>query len=354
MTTPTYRLTGVHHVSSLSAHIGRSHDFYTRVLGLRPVIRTVNQDDTSMYHLFFGDGAGTPGSDMTVFDMPLAARERRGNNSISRTTFRVNGAATLAWWAERLTSLGVAHAGVTERNGRAVLDFDDWEGTELSLVDDGGAGDAFPWADSPVPAEHQLRGLGYTTITVPVLEPTDRFLTEGLGLGRSHTYPLASDARFTVHVYTIGQGGAHAEVHVVVRDDLPRAGYGAGGVHHVALRVPAGARLVEWTQHLDALGYRNSGIVDRHYFASVYVREPNHVLFELATDGPGFTVDGPLDGDRLSLPPFLEPRRAEIEAGLRTIRAEPQSIDDPVDQSVSRSVTGRDGTVRPATDRLID
>jgi glyoxalase family protein len=197
----------------------------------------------------------------------------------------------------------------------------------LSLVDDRGAGAAFPWTESPVPAEHQIRGLGYTTITVPVLEPTHRFLTEALGLRADHRYPLADAPEYDVHVYAIGGGGAHAEVHVIVRDDLPRARYGAGGVHHVALRVPDGQRMEDWVGRLDALGYRNSGIVDRHYFTSAYVREPNHVLFELATDGPGFEVDGPLDGERLSLPPFLEPRRREIEAKLvplantNTIRA---------------------------------
>jgi glyoxalase family protein len=320
MTLPVHQLTGVHHVSSLSAHIVRSRDFYVRVLGLRPVITTVNQDDTSMYHLFFGDGAGSPGSDMTVFDMPRAAREHRGNNAITRTAFRVAGEGTMQFWAERLTSLGIAHDGITERDGRAVIDFDDWEGTQLSLVDDGGDGGAHPWTESGVAAARQIRGLGYITITVPALEPTDRFLTEGLGLGRDHDYPLAAGSPFSVHVYTIGEGGADAEVHVVVRDDLPRTSYGAGGVHHVALRVPPSSRLVEWAEHLDGLRYRNSGVVDRHYFKSVYVREPNHVLFELATDGPGFTVDGPLDARRLSLPPFLEPRRAEIEAKLAPLQ----------------------------------
>jgi glyoxalase family protein len=315
MTRPAYGLAGLHHVSALSAHIARSHSFYTQVLGMRPVIRTVNQDDTSMYHLFFGDGAGTPGSDMTVFDMPMAAPARPGTSSIARTTFRVGSASTLEWWAGRLAEQHVAHRGVQQRDGRGVLDFADAEGTVLSLVDDGGAGEAFPWAASPVPAEHQLRGLGYIMIAVPELAPTDAFLVDVLGLGRDHAYALAPDAS-DVHVYTMGAGGVHAEVHVVVRADLPRAGYGAGGVHHVALRVPEGSRLAEWTTHLDALGYRHSGIVDRHYFRSVYVREPNHVLFELATDGPGFAVDGPLDGGRLSLPPFLEPRRGEIEKGL--------------------------------------
>lgn len=320
MTQPTHRLAGIHHVSALSAHIGRSRDFYVRVLGLRPVITTVNQDDTSMYHLFFGDGAGSPGSDMTVFDMPRAAKERRGNNAISRTSFRVAGAGTMQFWADRLTSFDIPHGGVAERDGRAVLDFDDWEGTQLSLVDDGGDGEAFPWSDSSVPSARQIRGLGYVTITVPELDATDRFLTDGLGLGRDHAYALSADTSFQVHVYTIGKGGAHAEVHVVVRTDLPGTSYGAGGVHHVAIRVPPGSRLAEWAGHLDALRYRNSGIVDRHYFQSVYVREPNHVLFELATDGPGFTVDGPLDAERLSLPPALEARRAEIEAKLAPLR----------------------------------
>jgi glyoxalase family protein len=325
----TLRLTGVHHVSALSAHIDRTHDFYTRVLGLRPVIKTVNQDEPSMYHLFYGDGAGSTGSDMTVFDLPHAVREQRGNNSIWRTTFRVAGEPALDYWARRLDELGVARGPIATRDGRRVLDFDDPEGTQLSLVDDGSAGEAFPWDESPVPAEHQIRGLGYNVITVPTLGPTDRFLTEGLGLRHDHAYPLAGAPSYQVHVYVMGDGGAHAEVHVVVRDDLPRARYGAGGVHHLALCVPEDAAntserralMGEWVARLNALGYRNSGIVDRHYFTSVYVREPNHVLFELASDGPGFDVDGPLDGERLSLPPFLESRRAEIEARLKPLAA---------------------------------
>jgi glyoxalase family protein len=319
MTTTTLRLTGVHHVSSVSAHIGRSHDFYTQVLGLRPVIKTVNQDSPTMYHLFFGDGAGSPGSDMTVFDIPRAAKEHRGNNSITLTSFRISSDATFDYWIARLAEHGVATAGVTRRDGRRVIDFEDSEGTPLSLIDDGGVGAAFPWAESPVPATHQIRGLGYTTITVPLLQPTHEFLAEALGLRHDHTYPVAGAPRFQAHVYTIGDGGAHAEVHVVVRDDLPRARYGAGGVHHVALRVPEGQHIADWVDRLNSYGYGNSGLVDRHYFMSVYVREPNHVLFELATDGPGFDVDGPIDADRLSLPPFLEGRRAEIEAALKPL-----------------------------------
>ena len=319
MTTTAMPLRGIHHVSALSAHIGRSHDFYTRVLGLRPIIKTVNQDSPTMYHLFFGDGAGTPGSDMTIFDIPGAARERRGNNSITLTTFRISGGETFIYWISRLIEHGVPDYAVTVRDGRRAIDFQDSEGTPLSLIDDGGHGEAFPWSESPVPPEHQIRGLGYTTITVPELQPTHEFLAEALGLSHDHSYPVADAPRFQVHVYTIGEGGAHAEVHVVVRDDLPRARYGAGGVHHVALRAPDGQRMSEWVDRLDGYGYGNSGVVDRHYFSSVYVREPNHVLFELATDGPGFDVDGPLNADRLSLPPFLEPRRAEIERALKPL-----------------------------------
>ena len=323
-------LAGMHHVSALSAHIGQSRDFYVAVLGLRPVITTVNQDDPGMYHLFFSDGAGSPGSEMTVFDLPGAVRERRGHSSITRTSFRVSGDAALEFWRARLDAHGVAHGGVRLRDGRRALDFDDPEGTRLALVDDAGAGEAVPWAASPVPAEHQLRGLGYVTLAVPDPGPTHRFLTEALGLRLDHHYaetdapdaPDASDATdtFDVRVYVAGGGGVHAELHVAVRPALARARYGAGGVHHLALRVGDAGRLEAWRSRLDALDYRNSGIVDRHYFTSLYVREPNHVLFELATDGPGFAVDGPLDPDALSLPPALEPRRAEIEARLKPLR----------------------------------
>ncbi|MBC8088800.1 MAG: VOC family protein [Phycisphaerae bacterium] len=319
MTVSPLQLRSMHHVSSVSANIKRSRDFYTRVLGMRPIITTVNQDDPRMYHLFFGDGEATPGSDMTVFDIPNAARELRGNNSIALTSFRVSGAYALRYWVERLNELGIPNIGVTERDGRSVLDFDDFEGTQLSLIDDGGVGESFPWHESAVPAEFQIRGLGYITIVVPDREPTHEFLTLALGLTHHHAYPLAEAPEFSVHVYSIGAGGPNAEVHVIVRDDLPRARYGAGGVHHVALLVPDDQKMSDWVAKLALLGFHNSGIVDRHYFQSIYVREPNHVLFELATAGPGFEVDGPIDEKRVSLPPFLEPRRAEIVRALQPL-----------------------------------
>ena len=312
----TQQLTGMHHVSALSARIANTHDFHSRVLGLMPVIRTVNQDDPGMYHLFYGDGVGSPGSDLTFFDMPMATREQRGNNSITLTPLRLHGADTFRYWLERFDELEVVHQGLTERDGRQVLNFEDPQGTLLSLVEDDGIGESFPWDGSPVPAQHQVRGLGYNIITVPDLGPTDRFLTEALGLVADHAYADVSDNGHQTHVYRAAGTGVQSEVHVSVRPDLRRARYGSGGVHHLALRVPVDSDIGDWAVHLDEQGFRNSGVVDRHYFASVYVREPNHVLFELATDGPGFAVDGPIDFERLTLPPKLEPHRAAIETLL--------------------------------------
>jgi glyoxalase family protein len=317
MTAP---LAGLHHVSALSARIRESNDFYTRVLGMRPLIRTVNQDEPSMYHLFYGDGAGRPGSEMTVFDLPLAAPERPGNHSISQTAFRVAGEASLAYWAERLAELGVSNRPAEERGGRRMLDLADPVGTQLTLVDDGGAGEGTPWAESPVPAEYQVRGLAHIEITVPELEPTRLFLEEALGLRFDRRYEAAGGTGGEgVHVFAMGDGGPDAEVHVVVHPRQPRARYGSGGVHHVALRVPVDGEISAWAERLTELGHHHSGVVERFYFTSVYVREPNGILFELATDGPGFEVDGPLDASVLRLPPFLEPRRAEIEAALKPL-----------------------------------
>lgn len=157
----TLQLTGIHHVSALSAHIERTHNFYTRVLGLRPVIKTVNQDDPSMYHLFYGDGVGSPGSDITVFDMPYAAAERRGNNSISLTTFRVDGETALAYWAARLDEHGIGHSDIIMRDGLRVLDFDDPEGTQLSLIDDGAAGRALLYLGLRARAERRAVRSGH-------------------------------------------------------------------------------------------------------------------------------------------------------------------------------------------------
>ena len=312
-------LGGIHHVSALSADIAANHDFYTQVLGLRLVKKTVNQDSPGMYHLFYADGVGSPGTDMTFFDFPRAAREHRGTDSITRTTFRVTGADTLSVWAARLDDLGIPHGEIHVRDGRLHLDLEDVDGTRLSLIDDGGDGPrGEPNPHTELHPDDQIQGLGYSAFTVADLTPTHDLLTRGLNLTESRVYELDG---FPTHVYDLGDGGPHAELHVTVRDDLPRAKPGAGGVHHVALRVHEQADMARWLLHLAAQGFGNSGLVDRHYFRSIYIRDGNGLVIELATDGPGFATDESVDdlGARLALPPFLEPRRATIEAHLRPL-----------------------------------
>jgi glyoxalase family protein len=267
--------------------------------------------------LFYADGKAAPGSDLTFFDWP-APREQRGAHSITRTGLRVNGEATLRWWKERLNKAGVHMDDIVTRDGRLTLDFEDFEGQRLSLVDDGGKGDANPWEKSPVPAEHQIRGLGPITMTVPELRATDVVLTQVTNMRRAREYKNGNAA---VHVYEMGQGGPAAELHVAVESDLPVAVQGAGAVHHVAFRTPDNVQYDAWAERLATLRIPNSGKVDRFYFRSLYFREPNGVLFEIATDGPGFATDEPADklGEKLALPPFLEPRRKEIEAGLKPL-----------------------------------
>jgi len=312
------QLTGIHHLTAVTANAAQNHAFYTQVLGMRLVKKTVNQDDVSAYHLFYADKNATPGSDLTFFDWPVG-RERRGTHSVIRTGLRVSGEVSLAWWAERLKAGKVAAQPIAEQDGRLTLEFEDAEGQRLALIDDGGQGEAHPWERSPVLVEHQIRGLGPISMSVPDLRPTDVVLTQVLGMRRVRDYRLANGA--DVHVYEMGKGGPAAELHVAVEPKLPPAEQGAGSVHHVAFRTPNEQEYRGWIERLREIGVPSSGPVDRFYFRSLYFREPNGVLFEIATDGPGFTADEPLEtlGERLSLPPFLEGRRAAIEAGLKPI-----------------------------------
>ena len=304
-------LNGFHHLTAITADAPGNHKFYTQSLGLRLVKKTVNQDDTSAYHLFYADGVGSPGTDITFFDWP-AAPERRGTNSICRTGFRV-GQNSINYWSERLSTLGIKHSRIQERFGRLTLDFEDPEGQRLALVADEDIAESHPWSESPVPREHQLRGLGPITLSVPDLARTETILTSVMG--------MATDGRDgDLHIFKMAGRGAVAELHIAVEPNLPRASQGAGGVHHVAFNIPS-ADYQAWAQRLKEMRIPNSGPVDRFWFQSLYFREPNGILFEIATDGPGFATDETPEnlGKTLSLPPFLEPHRAKIEANLKPL-----------------------------------
>ena len=313
------QLLGIHHLTAVSADAPGNKKFYTQTLGLRLVKKTVNQDDVSAYHLFYADGVAAPGTDITFFDFPTLP-EKRGNNTITRTGMRVAGEETLRWWHQRLKEAGTKVGDIAERDGRLTLDFEDPEGQRLALIDDGGKGEAHSWAKSPVPADKQIRGLGPITMTVPELRLTDLALTEILNMRQVRDYPHPESNRDGVHVYEMGEGGPGAELHVAVRPNLAPAHPGSGGVHHVAFRSPD-KDYDAWAERLREMRIPNSGKVDRYWFRSLYFREPNGILFEIATEGPGFAVDEPLDklGDKLVLPPFLEDRRKEIEAGLKPL-----------------------------------
>jgi glyoxalase family protein len=314
------QLTGIHHLTAISAKPRENLAFYTGLLGMRLVKKTVNQDDVSAYHLFYADGKANPGTDLTFFDFP-AAPEGRGTNSISRTGLRVAGEKALGFWRDRLKQAGVVMRDVTEVDGRLTLPFEDGEGQRLVLFDDGGQGPSSPWENSPVPAEHQIRGLGPIVLTVQDLSRTATVLTDVMNMRRARDY-AAHGAQ--IHVFAMGEAtdgnNPAAELHVLEDKGSP-ARQGAGGVHHVAFRTPDETQYHAWTQRLTDLRVPHSGEIDRFYFRSLYFREPNGILFEIATDGPGFATDEPLAtlGEKLALPPFLEPRRAAIEAGLKPI-----------------------------------
>jgi len=320
------QLGGLHHVTAVTTEASENVAFYTRVLGLRLVKKTVNQDDVSAYHLFYGDEIGRPGTEVTFFDWPhlRIAPNHAGAGEISATELLVSGPDALDFWLERLVDFGVSHGGIEDRDGRRFIAFTDPEGQRLRLVDDGGTDGGVPggvpWEPSPVPREAGIRGLAAVELTVDELEPTAWTLTEVLGFRKAEEH--AEDGGRVV-VFEVGPGGPGAEVRVVERPGSPPAHLGRGGVHHVAFRTPDEEEQRIWREKIRDAGLGVTPQIDRYYFRSIYFREPGGVLFEIATDGPGFTGDEDAAhlGERLSLPPFLEPRREQIEAGLEPIPA---------------------------------
>lgn len=314
-------LNGIHHVTAVSGRIGQNVDFYTRVLGMRLVKKSVNQDDVSAYHLFYADKIGSPGTDMTFFDWPQTGADQRGTDSVVATAFRVNGRPSLAYWAARLSEHGVAHVGLETFAGYDVLRFDDPEGQRLMLVDDGGADfEGEVWDGSDVPVEHAIRGFYAVVLSVPNLEPIDTILTRVLQYRAERRVQQAGGR--DIVIYETGTGGPGRELWVITEPELPRAWLGAGGVHHVAFRVADDDHQRYWWERIAESGLQVSGVIDRFYFRSIYFRISRGILFEIATDGPGFATDETPDtlGEKLALPPFLEGQRAQIEAGLKPIQ----------------------------------
>lgn len=322
MTTKPMR--GQHHVSAITANAKENYYFYTKVLGLRLVKKSVNQDDTSVYHLFYADERGNPGTDLTFFEFPQASQARFGTNSISATSLRVPSDESLRYWQDRFKQYGVEQDDIIECNGRASLSFRDPEGQRLILVSDEnntGVDGGKPWDKSPVPSEHGIYGLGPVSLSVSRLEPTANILTNIMGFRKKGKYEANEQNQAQIHVYETGEGGTGAEVHVQERTDIPLEMQGSGSVHHVAFRVDNEEELERWLHVLNESRIPNSGLVERYYFRSLYFREPNGILFELATDGPGFEGDESFEhlGEKLALPPYFENQRESIEAKLKPL-----------------------------------
>lgn len=306
-------ITGHHHISMLTKHAQDNNHFYRNILGLRRVKKTVNQDDPSMYHLFYGDLTGSAGTELSFFEMPRLAGTVRGTNAITRIGLLVRSIDSLHYWSERFEQFGVQHSGITRFAGREALLFEDGEGLRLALINH--AGEAVPenwapWDESSVDEEHRILGMGTVEFTVRSLEDTARTLRDMLG------YVEASRTGDEA-VYQSIAGEVFGEI-VVKQEDGPNERPGKGSVHHLAIRVKDEPELRYWDAVIRQQGFRSTGVIDRYYFHSLYFREANGILIEMATDGPGFTADSSVEelGLKLDLPPFLEERRAEIEAKL--------------------------------------
>lgn len=309
------QIRGLHHVTAITSSSPKIYDFFTNVLGLRLIEKTVNQDDIQTYHLYFTDDMGSAGTDVTFFDFPGIQKGRRGTNSISRTGFRVQSDLALSFWAERFSALEIKHGQIFEQFGKKILHFEDFDGQQYQLVsdeNDHGVAPGTPWKNSPVEKENTVVGLGPTVVTVSNYDHMKLLLEEVLVFNY-----VATDGQF--HLFEIGEGGNGASLIIEHRNDLADAIQGYGSVHHLALRVADQDALRYWIKKIDELEFPNSGFVDRFYFASEYFMAAPGVLFELATDGPGFLQDENYEtaGEILSLPPFLEGKRAEIEAMVR-------------------------------------
>ena len=311
-----YQIPGHHHISMMTKDVNENNFFYQKIMGLRRVKKTVNQDDPTMYHLFYGDRVGSPGTELTFFGMPYIGNTYRGTNAITRIGLLVPSDASLTYWQKRFKTFDVTYTNeITKYAGRKALYFEDRDGLRLVLLVADGEKASFweQWEKSDVPMEHQILGMGPVEMTVRRLEKLTNTLTDLFG----YVEKMRTDEEVVFQSITGEVFGEIVARQLAGKSEKP----GRGSVHHLAIRVKNDEELAYWDEQVKKWGFDSTGIVDRYYFKSLYFRESNGIVFEIATDGPGFTIDGDVEtlGETLDLPPFLEDRRTEIEAKLQPI-----------------------------------
>ena len=301
---------GIHHVTAICGDPKRNVDFYTHNLGLRLVKKTVNFDDPSTWHLYYGDETGRPGTALTFFAWPGLPPGQNGNGMTLETAFIIP-ERSLGYWTQRLVERGIAHGVPQKRFGETVLPLSDPDGMRLALVAAKGADAVAGWSNGDVPAEHALRGFHGVALMVGAGAPTAEVLTAALGF-------KAAARAGNLQRFIAGGDKLGAVVDVQVAEGFLAGRQGAGSVHHVAFRAADDAAQADMVKQVKTQGLHPTDQIDRCYFRSVYFREPGGVLFEIATDDPGFTRDEPKEalGSAIKLPPWYAPRRAEIVAAL--------------------------------------
>jgi glyoxalase family protein len=303
---------GLHHVTAIAGPPQENLDFYAGILGMRLVKKSVNQDDPGTYHLFYADATGSPGTDLTFFPWDMTSPHREGHGLSVEVSLTVP-EGSLEFWGERLARYGTRLSAIETRFGRRALPLLDPHGLRVALVESAEASRRpfAPWEESPVAVTQQVRGLDGARLWERELGRTALFLTGTLGFRE-----IGVEGEW--HRFGVGTGGSGEYVDIRETPAAPRGAWGNGSIHHLAWRVDDEARQLEVRARVESAGRRPTPVIDRFWFKSVYFLEPGGVLFELATDGPGFGVDEALEhlGEKLVLPPWLEPQRAAIESAL--------------------------------------
>ena len=309
------KIPGLHHVTAIASDPQRNLDFYVGLLGLRFVKRTVNFDDPGTYHFYFGDNRGTPGTILTFFPWPGVRRGIRGTGQVEATAFAIP-PDSIEFWLERLKQQHVAAEKTSTRFGEEVIRLIDPDGLMIELIGSSSHGKIEPWPDSPIAAEHALRGFHSVSAALEGYEKTARLLTEAFG------YRLVDESGNRFRFVSADESALGRIVDLLCQPDIAIGRGAAGSVHHIAFRAKDQAEQLRWRERLVDLGYNVTPVIDRTYFHSIYFREPGGVLFEIATDPPGFTLDEKVEelGTHLRLPPWMESARSQIEEILPRIQ----------------------------------